>query len=430
MLQTVTTKCLQWLFDPPATLVGRSLRPVLTVLRHIYALLRDMMHGQLTLRAMSLVYTTLFSLAPFLALAFSVLKGLGYDQDLEVVLYQFLEPIGAAKAGELTAKVMGFVNSVRGGVLGPISLGFLIYTVVSTIQKVEECFNFIWQVEKPRSWARRFSEYLSVMVIGPVFIVALVGILHSSTFEKFSDLSGLTWTLAQLKQFSSFLLVSMALTFLYRFIPNTHVKFTAAAVGGLAAGAIWTMGGVLFTRFVASSSQTALIYAGFAIVIVALIWLYTSWLILLLGAQLSFYVQHPQSLRAGHRELHLTPALNERLGLAVMYLVARDYQHGVPRWTLNALSEHFNVPAKSLKPVIVMLESHDLLVSTDTERYLPGREPSQISLREIMAVLRNDQRNPRIPKVRGTTAIEGVTQDMVDAMNHSLAEKTLAQLVK
>lgn len=428
MLHVFSKRLLQWLFDPPSDLLTKSLQPLLKLLRYPYALLRDLAHGQLSLRAMSLVYSTLLSLAPFLALAFSVLKGLGYDRDLEVVLYSFLQPIGD-KATDITQRIMSFVNSVRSGALGSISLAFLIYTVVSTIQKVEECFNFIWQVEKPRSWARRFSEYLSVMVIGPVFIVALVAVLQSNAIETFSRISGIAWTLDHVKHLTSFLLVSLGLTFLYRFIPNTAVRFKAALIGGLVAGALWTAGGALFTRFVASSSQTALIYAGFAIVIVALIWLYTSWLILLMGAQVAFYVQHPQTLRHGYREVHLSAALCERLGLSVMYLVARDYQQGTPRWTLNELSEHFNVPANSLKPVIETLENHQLLVTTDTESYLPGRDPSAISLREIFDALRNDSRNPRIPKISGAAAAEVVAHAAAEALSQSLQDQTLATLV-
>ncbi len=428
MLQVFTDRVTQWLFDPPTNLVSTSLQPLLKVLRFAYALLRDLAAGQLNLRAMSLVYSTLLSIAPFLALAFSVLKGLGYDQDLEVVLYSFLQPIGD-NASELTAKVMGFVNSVRGDVLGPISLAFLIYTVVTTIQKVEECFNYIWQVEKPRSWARRFSEYLSVMVIGPVFIVALFTILKSDTFTHFTRLSGITWVLEHVKHLTSFLLISATLTFFYRFIPNTTVRFGAALIGGLTAGALWTAGGILFAMFVATSTQTALIYAGFAIVIVTLFWLYISWLILLVGAQVAFYVQHPQSLRNGPREIHLTAALRERLGLSAMYMIARDFQHDVPHWTLNELAHQFNVPANSLKPVMDTLESHDLLLTTDTEFFVPGRDPNTIGLVEIFDALRNDTRNPRIPKVRGAAAAEAVAQLAADALNHSVANETLADLV-
>src|SRR3974390_1498210 len=141
MLAAILTRLQDWLFDPPETLVGKPIWWLVRPLRYVYALSRDLARGQLTLRAMSLVYTTLLSVVPLLALSFSVLKGLGYHHELEPVLYQFLEPIGD-RAGELTARIMKFVDDVQGGVLGSIGLAFLIYTVVSMIQKTEESFNF------------------------------------------------------------------------------------------------------------------------------------------------------------------------------------------------------------------------------------------------------------------------------------------------
>jgi membrane protein len=428
MLQVVTHRLKQWLFNPGNDWISRAMQPLLTLLRYPYALLRDIARGELNLRAMSLVYSTLLSIAPFLALVLSVLKGLGYDQDMEVVLYQFLEPIGS-NAAELTTRIMGFVNSVRGGVLGPISLAFLIYTVISTIQKVEECFNFIWRVEKPRSWARRFSEYLSVMVVGPVFIVALVALLNSDPVTNLSHLSPVAWLLLHTRQLGTWLMISAVMALLYLFIPNTRVKFSAALVGGLSAGALWTVAGYFFARFVATSSQTTLIYAGFAIVILALIWIYVSWIILLLGAQLAFYVQHPQSLRVGHHEVLLGAALQEQLGLSVMYLVARDYQHGTPHWTPNHLSAHFNVPAASLKPLLLALESSGLLVTTEDERYLPGRDPDTITLSEIFDALRNDARNHHQLAVRIEAVSAAVASAAAQAFNSSTQGRTLADLV-
>lgn len=429
MLDACSNQLRSWLFDEPARgRYAKHLHPLLKFLRYPYALLRDIAHGELTLRAMSLVYSTLLSLAPFLALAFSVLKGLGHDQDMAVVIYQFLEPMGSS-ATELTARIMGFVNSVRGGVLGPISLAFLIYTVISTIQKVEECFNFIWQVEKPRSWSRRFSEYLSVMVIGPVFIVALIAIVNSDSATTLTRLSPVSWMLSHTRQLGTLLMVSAGMTFLYRFIPNTSVKLSAALIGGLCAGTAWTAGGYLFARFVATSTQTALIYAGFAIVILALIWIYVSWMILLLGVQITFYVQHPQSLRSGYREVHLSAKQCERFGLSVMYLVARDYQHGLPHWTLNHLSERFNIPAATLKPVLESLETKRLLVSTDDERYLPGRNPERILLSEIFDALRHNQDDWTGGESSNEPIPDSITNAACEAFNRSTEGRSLADLL-
>ena len=140
------------------------------VLRYAYGLIRDMVSGQITLRAMSLVYTTLLSVVPLIAFSFSVLQGFGIHNQLEPFLYDFLEPLGAQGA-EITTQVIQLVDNVKGGVLGGISLAFFIYTAVSMVQKMEESFNYVWYVAKRRSLARRLTAYLIVLLIGPVVIV-------------------------------------------------------------------------------------------------------------------------------------------------------------------------------------------------------------------------------------------------------------------
>ena len=119
------------------------------------------------MRGMSLVYTTLLSVVPLIAFSFSVLKGFGVHEVLEDQMYLVLEPLGD-KGIEITDNVMRLVENVNGGVLGGISLAFFIYTAVSMVQKVEESFNFVWHVGAARSFARRFTEYMFMLLVGPV----------------------------------------------------------------------------------------------------------------------------------------------------------------------------------------------------------------------------------------------------------------------
>lgn len=128
--------------------------------RVLYVLIRDLLSGELTLRAMGLVYTTLVSLVPLLAVSFSVLKAFGVHNQLEPTLAAFLAPLGA-RGDEITRRIMEFIDNVYVGVLGAAGLGLLIYTVVSVMQKIEESFNFIWHVSQPRGFGERFSRYLS-----------------------------------------------------------------------------------------------------------------------------------------------------------------------------------------------------------------------------------------------------------------------------
>jgi membrane protein len=255
-----------WLFD---------------LLRYPFALIRDLLTGDLNLRAMGLVYTTLLSLVPLIAFAFAILKGLGVHRDLEPLIFEFLLPIGE-RAGELTAQIMEFVDNVRGGVLGSVGLIFLLYTVVTTIQKLESAFNFAWHVERPRSMLRRISEYLSLMVIGPLFLVIVFGL-----FSAVASHDVMRWLTSHepggtvirgLGELGPYLFVTGMFTFLYLFVPNTRVQLKSALAGGLVAGILWAASGVIFAKIVAESTRMVAIYAGFAIFLAALIWNYLSWL--------------------------------------------------------------------------------------------------------------------------------------------------------
>ncbi|HSG10902.1 MAG TPA: YhjD/YihY/BrkB family envelope integrity protein, partial [Gammaproteobacteria bacterium] len=151
-------------------------RAVVFVLRVAHLLFRELLGGELNLRAMSLVYTTLLSMVPLLAVSFSVLKGFGFHARLETYLFGImLEPLGPSGA-EVAATIMGFVDNVKVGMLGSLGFALLIYTVVALVQKIEAAFNFVWQIDRLRSMSQRFSNYLSVITIGPALLFSAVGI--------------------------------------------------------------------------------------------------------------------------------------------------------------------------------------------------------------------------------------------------------------
>ena len=216
---------------------------------------------------------------------------------------------------------------------------------------------------------------------------------------------------------------------MYAFVPNTRVQLRAAAIGGIVAGVLWSASGELFTAIVVHSSRTMAIYAGFAIVIVGLMWLYLSWLILLLGVQLAFYVQHPQFLRPGQGDIHLTPGLEERLALSLMYLIARDFRITGPAWTLQRLAESLDVPGTALGPVVACLERRGLLVATETETLLPGRDPASIGLAEILDAVRNDSEGSHSPQGQRVEAAEAVARELDAAIQSSMNGRTLKDLV-
>jgi membrane protein len=423
------------LFEPRGATLTRPIALALSLLRYPYALARDLALGDLNLRAMSLVYTTLLSVVPLIAFSFSVLKGLGFHRDLEPLVYEFFRPLGD-RASELTDRVIGFVENVQGGVLGSIGLVFLVWTVVSVIQKVEESLNSIWHVERVRSLGRRFSEYLSLMVVGPVLMVGAFGLIASLSAN-----SSVHWLLrhepfgtllVMLGRLGPLLLVSAWLAFLYSFVPNTRVRAFPALVAGVAAGAAWVAAGFAFTQLVAYSTRMMAIYASFAIVLLALMWLWLNWLIMLLGAQLAFYLQNPSYLRSGQREVQPTPRLRERLALSVMFLVGRAFESGERRWSVNALSNELGVPSGALGPVVDTLERSGLLTGTEDEALVPGRDPERITLAEVLDAVRDGRagRAAMLRRARTVPAADAACDAVDDAIRAALGRRTLKEFVQ
>ena len=433
MIPTLLGNLERWLFEPPESIYGRPLWKLTRILRYPYALIRDIFRGDLTLRAMSLVYTTLLQVVPLIAVSFSVLKGLGYHRELEPVLYTFLEPLGD-RGYEVTGQIMGFVENVRGDVLGSLGVIFLLYWTLTMIQKVEESFNFVWRVAQPRSLMRRVSEYLSVMVVGPAVIVAAFGLIasfaHSSGAQAIAQYEPIGVVLAVFGRLTPYVLVTAVFTFLYGFMPNTKVRFRAALIGGVFAGVVWAATGMIFTSFVVNATRNILIYASFAIVIVALIWLHISWLILLLGAQLSFYVQNPQYLRPGRGDIQLNASLRERVALSIMYLIVNDYRSANHRWNTNRLAEHLDLPGAALNPIVDALERAKLLLAAEDETWVPGRDPETIELVEVLEAVRHDSAGPRLARIRDIAPAVAAARAAEEAMGKSLKGKTVSDLVK
>jgi len=401
-------------------------------LRYLYALIRDILAGQLTLRAMSLVYTTLLSVVPLIAMSFSVLKGLGVHNDLRPLLYQVLAPLGD-QGEQITDEVINLVDNVRGGLLGGISLAFFIFTAVSMVQKVEESFNYVWHVAQPRSIARRFSEYLVVLLVGPVVVVIALGMIASignnDLVQMMLENEALGPVFVAGGKIAPYILVSGVFTFLYIFVPNTGVSLKSALIGGVVGGVIWAAIGVIFTGFVLYATQRQLIYSGFAVAISTLIWLYLSWLVLLIGAQLAFYHQRPAFLRVGRREPSLSNSMRERLALNTMYLIGQAFRDRDRKITLDNVCGQLKIPSIALAPIISALEQDGLLISTEKEHLLPGREMSGILVADILDVVRKrgDTGSYRDPS--WTAAIGTLGEKLDEAVTKVAGSTSLSQLL-
>ena len=399
---------------------------VLRLLRFPAALIRDFVVGEINVRATSLAYTTLLSVVPLITFCVGILKFLGARANLSVIVLQFLKPLGASAAA-VTASVMQFVMNMRGDVLGWIGFGSLAYTVFAMIRQVEAGFQFVWRVHQPRGLARRIAEYAIVMIVAPLFIAASLGLLASaeeSPIERWArTVLPLEWTLSLLGKMLPYAIVTLTFTAMYVLIPNTRVKSRAAFIGGLGAGLAWALVGHLFTAFVRLSTQMLAVYAGFALLLITLIWIYLTWLILLLGAKLSFYVQYPQYLRFGQAPVELSGGGCELAALSVMVLIGRK------PGTLDRLADELDLPSGALSPLLGALHEAGLIRALPADGFALARPPEQIALNDVLRTVRSRTGGAPAAMVHAAAADAGVLARVETAIRECLAGETLRDLL-
>lgn len=404
--------------------------------RILLAVMRDLSDGQLNLRAMSLVYTTLLSLVPMLAISFSVLKGFGVHNQIEPLLLRLFDPLGD-KAPEIAQLIIDFVDNIKVGVLGAVGLALLIYSVVSLMQKIEHAFNYTWHVTRERSFARRFSDYLSILLVGPLMIFSALGMaasVGSAPFlEKILGYQVVSGAFEQIAGILPTILIMLALAYIYMFMPNTRVKFSAALVGAVVAAAFWKITGLVFKSFIAGSANYAAVYSAFATLIVMLIWIYMTWLVLLLGASIAFYFQNPNQMMTRRGIIALSHRARQRLALMVMQLSARNFYDGATAWTADQIARSFHLPPQPVQDVIDALEDEGLLTCTasDPPGYQPGRPPETVSVRDIIiAVNTHGGEAPLERKIKAGPEIDAVFSSLDDALAKTGGKTTVRDLLE
>ncbi len=412
-------------------------RGVVFMLRVVHMLLRELLGGQLNLRAMSLVYTTLLSMVPLLAVSFSVLKGFGFHQRLESYLFDIiLEPLGPSGT-DVARTIMEFVDNVKVGMLGSLGLALLIYTVIALVQKIEAAFNYVWQIERLRSLPQRFSNYLSVITIGPVLIFSAVGVtaamLNTTIAVRLASSEHFGTLMVFAGKLVPYVLVCLAFTFIYILIPNTRVRFGAALVGGVIAGILWKITGWGFAEFIASSARYAAIYSSFAILILLLIWLYLSWLILLAGSQIAYYVQNPRYMTLNRVRFELSNRMRERLAFQIMYLVAYNHSHKLPAWTYDQLIDQLGLPDDPVGRILRMLVDTGFLTEIERQdciEYLPTSAVETVTLDSLLDAVRatGESRFLNAAQISSHPSVDALMKDIECSGKSGLGGRTLANL--
>jgi membrane protein len=326
-----------------------------------------------------------------------------------------------------------FAHRVSSGVVGSVGLALLAWTLVGTIKKVEDSFNFLWHVDQPRSFARRIAEYTTLLIAGPVLLVAFVGVSHaalsSAPVQEMVRLPLLQRLRGTGISLAPYAMVTAFFTALYMLVPNTRVQWRAALTGAVVGGVLWAAIGKMFTALVVYSTRLTIVYAGFAFVVAALLWTYFGWLILLAGAQLSFYVQNPSYLRLGLQQLRLSSVELEQLALKLMYFVGRSHVAGGRRWTVNGLANELGLPGIAVAQMAATLERAGLLIVTDYDELVPARDISRIDVHQILDIARNQRSGHVAPRHLPIPPVDRLLESVDEAWRSRCANLTLRDLV-
>ncbi|MEW5757582.1 MAG: YihY/virulence factor BrkB family protein [Pseudomonadota bacterium] len=413
----------RFLWGTPASALPFWQAALLGALRILYVVIRDIAEGMLNLRAMSLVYTTLLSMVPLLAVSFSVLKGFGVHNQVEPMLLNLLAPLGE-KGVEITTRIIEFVDNIQVGILGSVGLALLIFTVVSLMQKIESAFNYTWNVSQERSFARRFSNYMSVIIVGPVLIFSAIGLtatmMSHTLVQQIAGLPLIGTLLTEAQRLVPYLLIVAAFTFIYIFIPNTKVNLRSALVGAIISGAMWEATGWAFASFLVNTAKYTAIYSAFATLIFFIIWIYLGWLILLIGSSIAYYHQHPEARSKESRPQRLDNRGRERLTLLLLRLIGQRFYQKQPAWDSAGLARHSGLPEHLVSELLGELRQCGILCHTDENdpHYVPAVPFEDTRVAEVLRAIR--QRGDFHLAGQEGTQDARVVARLMDTLDHAI----------
>lgn len=365
---------------------------------HLFALLRfcylaktNFTLHQGTLRAAALTFTTTLSLIPLLAIAFAILKGLGAQNTLEPLLQEL-----AGDSQETVTRIIDYVNNTNFKSIGAIGLLTLVITAISLLGNIEVAFNTIWGVTETRTLQRRFSDFLSVVVVGPILILVATSITSSLQNQWM-----VKWLIQQdyfgdavlfLFRLAPYVSIWIALVFLYIYIPNSKVRFRSALLGGILAGTAWQLAQWAYFHFQVGVANYNAIYGTLAALPVFLVWVYTSWLIVLFGLEIVCTHQRRKYTISKLCSDTASQAAFEEQALALMIQICRHFQKGGPPPGATRLAGELSLERDLVQETLEHLAERGHLIPTGSSEpgWLPAREPSETKINHLLTTLRGE----------------------------------------
>lgn len=376
---------------------AKKSRRLYRTLRVIMLAFRGFMENHVMLRASALTYYSLMSVVPILAMGFGIAKGFGYDKLLEKELMDNLQG-----HEEIATKLIDFSNSLLartgGGLIAGIGIAVLFWSILKVFSNIEKSFNAVWQIEKARPFTRKFTDYLSMMLIAPILIVASSSATvylstQLGTYTQQVELLGyISPFLIFLLQLIPYVLVWVLFTIVYIVMPNTTVNVKSGIIAGIVAGSIFVVVQWAYIHFQVGVSKYNAIYGSFAALPLFLIWLQTSWFIVLFGAEISFAIQNVHLYEFENEAVNINSRSRRALSLLVMHRIVIQFKNGEQPLTATDLSIELGMPIRLVRQLLHGLTATKLLIETYTDdpkvkAYVPAIWIEKISVNYVTSAL-------------------------------------------
>jgi membrane protein len=374
----------------------RQAKVLIFVLRQFYS-------DKLLIRASSLTYSSLLAIVPFMAVVFSILKAIGLHMDLAPALYNFLAPLGD-RGGIIAENILQFVANAQTSTLGLVGTTVLLLTVYGILNKIEGSYNDIWHVPQGRTWPRRLAGYTLLTVIGPLSLFLILALTASVTSLDFVrgilSLEHLARLFDLVVKLMPYMLSCLLFSIVIWFVPNLRVSVRAAIIGGAFSGILWQLSNWGFARFIAGATHAStrdILFAGFAALPLFLLWLYASWSILLLGAELGYVVQHVGIMEWRELEKQYGESLRRFVAVRTVMVIVRDSAAHKSPANLVGLAREVGAPEPVVRSALQPLVFAKIITSAPagSPNYVPARDPARISMAELLLALRGEISLPK-----------------------------------
>lgn len=389
------------------------------------------------LKATALTYYTLFSIVPIIALAFAIAKGFGFEQTLQQdLLSKFQDQKDILTQAFVYADKM--LANTKGGLIAGVGIVLLLWSIISLLSSIENSFNEIWEIKRGRTWTRKITDYLSIMLIGPVFIILSGGLtvwLKTGLDTVASNVSIISPATALLLKLFAFALIWGMFIFLYMALPNTKVTFKGAAMGSLVAALLFE-----FLQWAYVSSQIGVaqynkIYGSFAALPLFLIWVQYSWFVVLFGAELTFAHQNVDHYELETDINNISDRYKRVIALMIANLVVKNFNEGKPALTAIEIAHKLDLPVRLARVIINEFTEtgvfNEVKMATDKEiGYQPGISDSKLTVKFIIDKL--DERGVNELPIESGKELEIVNRlmkDMDEVLNTTKGNMLVKDLV-